>query len=308
MLDIDTTSLQCARENVSRNGLNGRIRLLERDISDALIPLEEAGVDSFDFIMTNPPFYESSADMNDSAKAKAKPPGSACTGTATEMICKGGELGFVGRILDQSMELRERVQWYTAMFGKLESLKAFVSRLRECKVDNWAVTEFVQGNRTRRWAIAWSYGPMRPAQSVARGINHHEARKYLPPVSEVEVLTWPSDREVAPLGNMINEVIGALQLLSWRWHEDALKGTGRARANVWSRAWKRKQAFGKTQKNAAETDEAEDASPEVCRLGFSVALHTRQKKTTASLRWVEGHDQPLFESFRGFLKAALTNL
>ncbi|KAH8891790.1 hypothetical protein GQ53DRAFT_137430 [Thozetella sp. PMI_491] len=307
--DIDERSLRYAQGNVTRNGLDDRIRLLKRSVSDVMIPLDEAGVDSLDFVMTNPPFYESVKEMDASAKAKAKPPSSACTGTSFEMICQGGELAFVRRILEESKRLRTRVQWYTSMFGKLDSLKTFVADLQACGVDNWAVTEFVQGNRTKRWAVAWSYGPMRPAQSVARGMDPHVAKKFLPPVAEVAMLAWPAQKEVGALVDRVNESVGALQLISWQWNQEALRGVGRARENVWSRAWKRKQIFGIDTKNEVSRAEGSGkGGSEECRLGFAITIRVGREQTTMTLRWVEGHDQPLFDSFGGFLKNKVAGL
>ena len=80
------------------------------------------------------------------------------------MVTPGGEVAFVSRMIDESVALKSRVQWYTSMLGKLSSVSEVVEKVKSVGVDNWAVTEFVQGQKTRRWAVAWSWGPMRPRQ------------------------------------------------------------------------------------------------------------------------------------------------
>ncbi|KAK4233901.1 hypothetical protein C8A03DRAFT_38354 [Achaetomium macrosporum] len=178
--DIDAKNLSYAKKNIRLNDLEERIRLLERNADDPLVPLDEAGIRSIDFVMMNPPFYTSEDDMLSSAKKKARPPLSACTGAPVEMVCEGGEVAHVGRLLRESLVLRERIQWYTAMLGKLTSLDALIEQLREKGIDNYAVTEFVQGSKTRRWALGWSFGPMRPAEHVARGMKANIWKKILP--------------------------------------------------------------------------------------------------------------------------------
>ena len=46
------------------------------------------------------------------------------------------------------------------MLGKRSTLAHIVQLLRENKVDNYAITELVQG-QTRRCIIAWSFGATR---------------------------------------------------------------------------------------------------------------------------------------------------
>lgn len=78
------------------------------------------------------------------------------------MVTVGGEIAFVTKMINESLELRERVHWYTSMLGKLSSISVLVEKLIEHGNRNYAVTEFVQGNKTKRWAIAWSWTDIRP--------------------------------------------------------------------------------------------------------------------------------------------------
>ena len=79
------------------------------------------------------------------------------------MVTRGGEVSFVSRIITESIALQDKVLWYSSMLGKLSSVSALIERLIELGNKNYAVTEFVQGNKTRRWAIAWSWADRRPA-------------------------------------------------------------------------------------------------------------------------------------------------
>lgn len=300
--DVDKESLKHATRNVELNNLQTRIKILPRKFNDKMIPLNELGLRSMDFAMTNPPFYESDKELLKSAEKKARPPHSACTGAPIEMVCEGGEVVFVRRILEESLVLRERVQWYTAMLGKISSLEILVDKLREEMVGNYAVTEFIQGAKTRRWAIAWSFCPMRPAQDVSRGMKAVAWRKVLPDVCEHEVLMFPVGSGIGKMAHTLAELIGSLELISWEWNKELLHGIGRARENVWSRAWRRKkqreQADGKTPGPMA-TDQ------ETCVFGFSVCVRARKDDAAIECRWREGHEEAIFMSFCGFVKTRL---
>lgn len=275
-----------------------------------MIPLDELGIQRLDFVMTNPPFYASEDEMLKSATKKSRPPHSACTGAPVEMVCEGGEVAFVSRILEESLVLRDKIQWYTAMFGIVSSLEVMVDKLREKAINNYAVTEFIQGNKTRRWAIAWSFAPMRPAQDVCRGMKATAWRKVLPAIVEVEILTFPISEGVGEPADALAQLIGGLDLISWAWDKELLRGIGRARENVWSRAWRRKR------KREEAEDEGTEQGPstavkaidsEVCVFGFCVSIVVNRTEAVVGCRWREGHDESIFTSFCGFINTRLQN-
>ncbi|XWS62661.1 hypothetical protein CRYUN_Cryun06bG0029900 [Craigia yunnanensis] len=120
--------------------------------------------ESFDFCMSNPPFFESieEAGLN---------PKTSCGGTYEEMVCPGGEKAFITRIIKDSVVLKQSFRWYTSMVGRKVNLKFLISKLREVGVTIVKTTEFVQG-QTCRWGLAWSFVP--PAKKI---ISPHVTEK-----------------------------------------------------------------------------------------------------------------------------------
>ncbi|UKZ80398.1 hypothetical protein TrVFT333_008157 [Trichoderma virens FT-333] len=248
--DIDDKSLEWAKKNVKLNDFDGRIQLIGRKPDDALIPLEDLKMDSIDFTMTNPLLRIRGSN---------------------EMVTQGGEVGFISQIFEESLVLRERVQWYTAMVGFLSSLTRIVDKLREHKIDNYAITEFHQGNKTRRWAIAWSFRPLRPAQSVARGTKAALSRGILPALTEVLAYRMPLGGSVGGFAENLSNAIAALDLISWNWDKEKLEGIGRAVDKVWGRPWRRRKK--RELEMGIETEEKSKATEEqICAFGFKVSV------------------------------------
>ncbi|KAK7421886.1 hypothetical protein QQZ08_009764 [Neonectria magnoliae] len=303
--DIDERSLEYARKNVVLNHLQHRINVIQRKPEDSVIPLDDLGITTIDFTMNNPPFYKSEEDMANSAAQKSRPPLSACTGAKVEMVTDGGEVGFVDRILQESLVLRERVQWYTAMFGFLTSLVDFVKKLRDNDIDNYAVTELVQGSKTRRWAIAWSFGAMRPAQDVARGINTAVPKGILPDSTEAEIIIMPLPENIGNFAESFSDAVAKLELISWDWDRVRLEGIGRAVDKVWGRAWRRRR---KREMEVENKPEKQVSQEEKCAFAFELFIRVEKEQVLIKCRWVEGHDATAFESFQGFLRSIRRSL
>lgn len=162
--DIDKKSFDYAARNLVNNGLITRAKILQTIDSQPLIPLQYLGVDKLDFTICNPPFFADEKEMRQSINGETKSwkPNAVCTGSQNEMVCEGGDLGFVARMVDESIALREKVTWYTSMFGKMDSAKATIKNLKIKGVTNWAVGSIDMGSGTKRWIVAWSFGDFRP--------------------------------------------------------------------------------------------------------------------------------------------------
>ncbi|KAH8163395.1 hypothetical protein CIB48_g4859 [Xylaria polymorpha] len=308
--DINAESLSSARANARLNHLESRIRIVDRVPSGPLIPLNELNIDSIDFVMVNPPFYVSDTELVDLAAQKSRPPHSACTGAPVEMVCEGGEVGFIQRMIDESLVLRSRVQWYTAMLGKQSSLGALVEILRKHKVNNLAVTTFIQGSKTRRWGLAWSFLTRRPSLRASRGLSS-TAKSLMPPITAIAIYESAPQVQtdpIPPLKKILCDVAESLDLRAWSWDERRLRGVGFSQGNVWSRAYRRRRAA----EGAVTKPKLSIPSPGVsdCTFGFSLSIFPESLEkpnsgTTVLLRWLQGDDESLFESFSGVIRRSL---
>ncbi|KAI2191516.1 hypothetical protein LOZ20_004831 [Ophidiomyces ophidiicola] len=295
--DIDESNIHHARRNIDRNGLQARIRLTRTRPEDPLIQLDAIPPSKMlDFTMCNPPFYESREELLASAKAKQRPPNSACTGADIEMVTAGGETAFVSRMIEESLKLYDKVQWYTSMLGKLSSVTTLVEQLVAAGNKNWAVTQFVQGSKTKRWAIAWSWKDLRPTMEVARNIP--SIPKHLLPFP-AEFILQPEFEPISLLIRKINDEMGSLRI-SWRWDQHACKGLGFAMENVWSR-----QARRKMHNLASQEQGSESVSVDETKAALGLAVYVRQtgiENVGITIRWIKGFDAVLFESFCGMFK------
>ncbi|KAJ3996978.1 S-adenosyl-L-methionine dependent methyltransferase [Lentinula boryana] len=172
--EIDPYSFENASHNISANKLDDRIQIVRSNAtSPVLLPLYIDEDRRFDFSMCNPPFYSSLQDVAQSAEAKENGPNAVCTGSEVEMITSGGESAFVGKMVIESLSIRERCRWYTSMLGKLSSAVEVIDILKSNSIDNYLLTEFVQG-QTRRWAVGWSYTDIRLPDSISRILNSNQ--------------------------------------------------------------------------------------------------------------------------------------
>lgn len=259
---------------------------------------------------------------------KTAPPSAVCTGADVEMITEGGDAGFVVRMVEESQEHRETVQWYTSMLGKLSSASVVIDSLKSAGCRNWAVGSLVTGGKTRRWVVGWSWGDFRPRnvslliqigqvfvfcfrildridytnglcfKDVARGEVPNKS--ILPFPTEYSIALQGKSRETAAAE--INNVMVNLEL-RWMWKQERWAGLAFASENVWSRAARRKQQRKGSTADSMEVDRDEEEKSDVDTVLLGVKITVAQD--TVEIRWLRGLDNVLFESFCGMLKRHL---
>ncbi|KAK4506114.1 hypothetical protein PRZ48_004079 [Zasmidium cellare] len=283
--DVDGYSLRCARRNVEINDLQDRIRLHQTQPDGPLLPLD---IDGLDFVMTNPPFYTDHAEFLASYNTSSgSSPHPNTTGSENEMLTPGGDVGFVSRIVTESLQLRQKVKWYTAMLSKLSSLQQIVALLKGHGIGNFAVTSLHPGHRTKRYAVAWSFGDLRARNDVAR---HGELVLGVLPLRSawtVEV----SGRNKRQVGVKVRSVMEALEGVRWDWNGVQDAGVLECWGNVWGRKARRKKG------REGGGDEGEGP--------VKMAVRVWCRDQEVEVRWLRGQDYTLYESFCGMMKRSM---
>lgn len=114
--------------------------------------------------------------------------------------------------------------------------------------------------------------------------------------------TLPPETNVDTAISTLNAELRSLPWY-WDWNKSLSAGVGFASENVWSRQARRKMKLA----GQAETGHL-DAIPQEISLGVRVQLKLLERKEPESkevqvlVRWTQGTDSVLFESFCGMLK------
>lgn len=159
-VEADTKSYAVALENVQKNFMDDRISMIKITTEDTLNDILCLSHQPITFIMCNPPFFEEEYGVTLEINSGQRPKSSSNTSNKIESVVSGGEIAFVGHMLEQSRHLKEEVTIYTSMLGKKQSLTHFKQTLSSLNEDNlsWTWAELCQG-KTIRYAIAWSFKP-----------------------------------------------------------------------------------------------------------------------------------------------------
>jgi 23S rRNA (adenine1618-N6)-methyltransferase len=169
-VDIDQTALKNAQKILDTNTLSESVSLrLQSDRNNIFKGIIKED-DYFDFTMCNPPFHASLEDakagsqrkLNNLAKkanqplTKSKNPKLNFGGQAAELYCDGGEIKFIKRMIEESVEFKNHCRWFTTLVSKASHLPSIYNALKNINVREIRTVEMAQGQKNSRF-VAWSF-------------------------------------------------------------------------------------------------------------------------------------------------------
>jgi len=173
--DIDHIAMACAQATVDANsGLRDAIELRLQASPSAVFKGVVRPDDLFDLTMSNPPFHASMDDATAGSKRKWKNLGKTGTGDeapvlnfggqSAELCCAGGEEGFVGRMIAESVQIPTQCLWFSTLISKATSLPSVYRALKNAGVQDSRTSEMAQGQKKSR-IVAWTFLTERQQQA-----------------------------------------------------------------------------------------------------------------------------------------------
>ncbi|AKS45017.1 23S rRNA m(6)A-1618 methyltransferase [Octadecabacter temperatus] len=159
-VDIDAGAFKSAKKICELNEL--KITLRQQSEPKKIFRGVIKPNDVFHLTMCNPPFHASMEQANKGTQRKWSNLGKGRStklnfgGQNAELWCPGGEIKFIARMVEQSVEFSEQCLWFTSLVSKKDNLQPLERILRKANVVDFQVVEMAQGQKTSRF-IAWTY-------------------------------------------------------------------------------------------------------------------------------------------------------
>ncbi len=159
-VDIDAGAIKSAKQICEFNKLAITVRRQhkrENIFRGAIQPK-----DRFHLTMCNPPFHGSIEKASQGTQRKWANLGKGHStklnfgGQNAELWCPGGEIKFIARMVEQSVEFSNQCLWFTSLVSKKDNLQPLHRILKRARVTEYKVVDMAQGQKTSRF-IAWTY-------------------------------------------------------------------------------------------------------------------------------------------------------
>ena len=163
--DIDAVSLASANKMIELNpSLKDHIELRLQNNANTIFKGVIKKEEKIDLVICNPPFHASYEEMQKGSlrklrnlkKKQIKKTVLNFGGQGNELWCDGGELGFVKKMIHQSKDFAQEVQYFSTLVSKEAHLKPFCEELKSVKAKQIKTINMEQGNKVSR-VLLWRF-------------------------------------------------------------------------------------------------------------------------------------------------------
>lgn len=181
--DIDPVALASAQAIADANAALGQALLLRHQpVASNVLRGVVLADEEFDVTICNPPFHASLDDAQEGSRRKwrnlgktggeARAPALNFGGQGAELWCEGGEVGFVRRMIKESVQLNTGCLWFTTLVSKESNVPLVMAALQQAGVRQQRVIDMAQGQKKSR-IVAWSF--LDPVQHEAWRVRRWSA-------------------------------------------------------------------------------------------------------------------------------------
>ncbi len=163
--DIDPIAIESALTNIANSDRHAtavecRLQNNPEQIFSGIIQAGEL----FDLVICNPPFHDSMEKARRSSirkwkilgAEKAESSAQNFAGQEAELMCMGGEVAFISRMIADSMKFPTSCYWFSSLVSHKTSLPVIYRALELSPAIRIETIEMSQGNKVSRF-VAWSF-------------------------------------------------------------------------------------------------------------------------------------------------------
>lgn len=162
--EIDPIALKVAKQIVESNSLSNYIDIRHQINASFIFNGIIKPTELIDITLCNPPFHSSAAEATEGSQKKWRNLGHKKTekpvlnfgGQTSELWCKGGEVTFISKMIEESANIKQQCLWFTSLVSKSENLPAIYSILKKVGAISIKTINMSQGNKISR-LVAWTF-------------------------------------------------------------------------------------------------------------------------------------------------------
>lgn len=175
--ELDHTALKAAKAIVAANPeLSNAIACRHQPNAHQILKGILKPGELFDFTMCNPPFHASAEEAMSGSRRKVQNLGRHRTsspvlnfgGQPKELWCEGGEVGFIRKMIEESLQFKTQCFWFSTLVSKSSNLPFIFKALEKAGPYEVKQVEMAQGQKNSRF-VAWTFlSPEAQQQWVAK--------------------------------------------------------------------------------------------------------------------------------------------